>query len=250
VVERRGRAPLETRVWRGGLAILAVLLVALVGPVDVAHANHQKQQGCYIFEEETACADRQRREGVPGCRPASALAVGCDRRPGVSDPFYTRIFAFVRDELVGMAGDGEQADALRAVGRSIESMFAESKVDLLVHRLPEAVGGVYVPREHFIVVDDRLVTYTPHVVTMILVHELVHAHQEVTGTPTDCFQRESEAYAWQARLWRAWFGEAGKQPPGDDVERGFNSILAVDNRGELRAVIERSPHYRRQCAGR
>jgi hypothetical protein len=250
VVERRGNAPLKAGVERGTLAILAALVVGLVAPVGVAHANHQKQHGCYVFEEEAACADRQRREGNPGCRPVSALAVGCERRPGVSDPFYERIFAFVRDELVGVAGAGPRADALRDVGRSIESMYAESKVDLLVHRLPEAVGGVYVPREHFIVVDDRLVTYTPHVVTMILIHELAHAHQEVTGTPADCFQREADAYALQARLWRAWFGEPGKQPPGDDVERGFNSILAVDNRGELRTVIERSPHYRRQCAGR
>lgn len=235
--------------WRGVVAGLALVAAATLGPADSAYANHQKQLGCYVFEAEAACADRQRKERTPGC-PAAAAAKVCDRRPGVSDPFYERIFAFVRDEMIGTAGEGQSREELHKVGQEILSMFADSKVDLLVHRLPEAVGGIYVPREHYIVVDDRLVTYTPHVVAMIVLHELVHAHQEVTGTPTNCYQREADAYAWQARLWRAWFGPGGKQPPGDDVERGFNGILSVDNQGQLQTVLERSPHYQRQCANR
>lgn len=229
-----------------GIAILATLL----GSAQPALANHHRDRGCFGFEAPDVCAQRLTVEREAGCLPNGPPLGTCERRAGVVDPFYARILAFVQHDMVEAPGDNERAREIRAVGQAFQSMLLESKVDLLVHSLPSTVGGVYVPRDHFIVIDERLVTFTPHVVTMILIHEINHAYQEVVGVPRNCFEREIEAYTWQARLWRAWFGQGGKQPPGDDIEANFNTVLAVDNQGLLRATIERSPGYQEQCRGR
>jgi hypothetical protein len=89
-------------------------------------------------------------------------------------------------------------------------------------------------------------TYTPHVATMLLLHELVHAHQERVGYVRGCFERELDAVRWQNRLWRAWFGPSGKNPPGDDVEAMFTVRVRLEESGRLDEAVRTV--YQEQCA--
>jgi hypothetical protein len=125
-------------------------------------------------------------------------------------------------------------------------MIAETNVNLEVAPLPERSAARFNGYRRVIYVDERLMTFTPHVATTLLLHEIVHAHQELVGQPRACFDRELDAARWDARLWRAWFGPEGKQPPGDEIEAEFTAAVMLDNQGRLRDAVEQI--YREQCA--
>jgi hypothetical protein len=174
---------------------------------------------------------------------------GVDRTPRPTvDPRYGRIFAFIQSDLVGNTGTDEASAEQRRIGQAMLDMVAEAKVNLEVGPLPPKIGAKFSDFRRTIVVDEVLMTYTPHVATILLLHEIVHAQQEWAGQPRTCFEREVEAVSLQNRLWRAWFGPNGKQPPGDPIEAELSAAVVIENQGRLREVVERI--YAEQCAGR
>lgn len=164
------------------------------------------------------------------------------------DPRYARILTFIRSDLADDPGADSQAAERRAIGRAILDMIEETHVNLEVTSLPEVTAARFSPYHRAIYVDERLMTYTPHVATMLLLHEIVHAHQELKGLPRSCIERELDTATWESRLWRAWFGPEGKQPPGDEIEAEFSAIVQIENQGRLREAIE--DLYHEQCADR
>ena len=86
-------------------------------------------------------------------------------------------------------GKLDAAAERRAIGRAILDMIAESNVNLEVVPLPEPYGARFNSYWRAVYVDERLMTYTPHVATMLLLHEIVHAHQERIGQPRTCVER-------------------------------------------------------------
>jgi hypothetical protein len=130
---------------------------------------------------------------VEGTAPEAG--VQRDPRP-VVDPRYERILAFIRAELVEDAGTDAQAEERRAVGRAILDMIEQTKVNLEVAPLTEANAARFVPFRRTVTVDERLMTFTPHVATTLLLHEIAHAQQEMTGEPHGCIDREYDAVMW------------------------------------------------------
>jgi hypothetical protein len=165
----------------------------------------------------------------------------------VIDSRYERIFAFIQSDLIDDRGNDSQAAERRAIGRAILEMVAETQVNLEVGPLPEWTAARFYVRRRVIVVDERLMTYTPHVATMILLHELVHAHQELAGRPRSCIERELDTAECESRLWRAWFGPEGKHPPETRSRRSITAAVMLDNQGRLREAIEELSGD--QCAG-
>jgi hypothetical protein len=166
----------------------------------------------------------------------------------IVDPRYERLLTFIRSELAEDPGTDAAAAERREIGRALLEMIAATQVNLTVGPLPSSTAARFTTFQQAIVVDEVLMTYTPHVATMLLLHEVVHANQQRIGQPARCVDRETEAAMWQARLWRAWFGPEGKQPPGDDVESIFSTIVRLDNRGRLRDAVETV--YHDSCSGR
>jgi hypothetical protein len=166
----------------------------------------------------------------------------------VVDPRFNRITDFIKVEIAGAPGNDARAEELRTLGKAALAMLEDTKVNLTVGDLPESTMARYelVPRN--ITVSERLLGFTPHVASMLLLHEAMHAQQHQTGEPSGCVDREVEAYQWGSRLWRAWFGTDGKVPPGDDIEAQFTGAVQADNKGTLRAIV--TERYRAQCAGR
>ena len=157
----------------------------------------------------------------------------------VMDPRYERILSFIRSDLVADPGTDPQAAERRAIGRAILHMIGETQVNLEVAPPPpESTAARSYAHRRVIYVDEHLMTYTPHVATMLLLPEIVHAHQERAGLPRSCIERELDTAKWEGRLWRAWFGPEGKQPPGDEIEAEFTATVALDNQGRLREAIE------------
>jgi hypothetical protein len=77
----------------------------------------------------------------------------------------------------------------------------------------------------------------------MLAHEIVHADQTARQTgskrQTDCLQDEVEAYAVQAAVWDAFWGQ-GQRPDQTTWERTDNEIVAVwrdSDEDGLRALI-------------
>jgi hypothetical protein len=134
------------------------------------------------------------------------------------------------------------------LGKAALAMLEDTKVNMTVGDLPEGTMARYELGPRNITVGDRLLGFTPHVATMLLLHEAMHAQQHMTGEPSGCVDREVEAYQWGSKLWRAWFGKDGKVPPGDDIEAQFTGAVQADNNGTLRPII--TERYRSQCAGR
>jgi hypothetical protein len=69
--------------------------------------------------------------------------------------------------------------------------------------------------ESTITINSDVMNESPRVLAAILAHEIVHAGQPVTrsnGAFLDCVEAEVEAYAVQAQVWSAFWGE--EHPPG------------------------------------
>ena len=172
---------------------------------------------------------------------------GVTRAPRpVVDPRYERILSFVRSDLVDDPGTDNAAAERRAIGRAIFEMIEATNVHLEVAPLQDMTAARFLAYRRVMEVDERLMTYTPYVATMLLLHEIVHAHQERIGQPSGCFEREVDAVKWQTRLWRAWFGPNGKIPPGDQIETNFTVRVRLENAGQLEQAVREV--YREQCA--
>ena len=166
----------------------------------------------------------------------------------VRDPRFDRILAFIQSDLVGDPGTDAASSERRAIGTAILEMLEATNVNLEVVPLLDGNAARFGTFERVVQVDERLMTFTPHVATMLLMHEIVHAHQERTGHVRGCFDRELDAVTWENRLWRAWFGPGGKDPPGDDIERLFTYTVRLEERGQLEEAVK--VVYQEQCFGR
>jgi hypothetical protein len=70
---------------------------------------------------------------------------------------------------------------------------------------------------------------SPRVLAAMLAHEITHANQPVpqAGKPgLDCVEAEVEAYAVQARVWSAFWGESHR-PGQTKWERSMNYVAEV-----------------------
>ncbi|MFN8634038.1 MAG: hypothetical protein U0893_09300 [Chloroflexota bacterium] len=183
--------------------------------------------------------------GVAGADPARVP----ERQPRpVIDPRFERIITFIKKEIAEAPGDSAQAKELRSLGQSALAMLDDTQVNLVVGDLPEGTMAAYELAGRRIIVGDVLLGFTPHVATMLLLHEGLHAQQHKTGDPPGCVDREVAAYQWGSRLWRAWFGQNGKDPPGDEIEAQFTGLVRAENAGRLRDIV--TERYRVQCQGR
>jgi hypothetical protein len=105
-------------------------------------------------------------------------------------------------------------------------------------------GGSAKIIESSITMNADVMNESPRALAAMLAHEIVHADQAARQTsskkqPTDCLQDEVEAYAVQAAVWAAFWGEGGR-PDETTWERTDNEIVAVwRDSGEegLRALI-------------
>lgn len=224
-------------------------------PVVAARGVPTSDGAVIVFVDRLAPADSSTVVAATLRDFSASTLEGADPNHGVTraprpvvDPRYDRILSFIRSDLVNAPGSDAQATELREIGRAILSMIDETQVNLAVRPLQEPIAAQFRDFARVVYVDERLMTYTPHVGTTLLLHEIVHAHQALVGEPRACVDAEVDAARWEARLWRAWFGPDGKQAPGDDIEKYLTGVVTLDNNGRLREAIEAA--YHEQCAGR
>jgi hypothetical protein len=104
-------------------------------------------------------------------------------------------------------------------------------------------GGSAKIVESSITMNAGVMNESPRVLAAMLAHEIVHADQTARQTgskrQTDCLQDEVEAYAVQAAVWAAFWGQ-GQRPDQTTWERTDNELVSVwrDSGDEgLRALI-------------
>jgi hypothetical protein len=83
--------------------------------------------------------------------------------------------------------------------------------------------------ESSITINREVMNESPRVLAAMLAHEITHANQPVPQAGKkgmDCVEAEVEAYAVQARVWAAFWGQAHR--PGQTTwERSMNYVAEV-----------------------
>jgi hypothetical protein len=83
--------------------------------------------------------------------------------------------------------------------------------------------------ESSITINRDVMNESPRVLAAMLAHEITHANQpvpQVGKKGMDCVEAEVEAYAIQARVWAAFWGQAHR-PGGTTWERSMNYVAEV-----------------------
>jgi hypothetical protein len=134
------------------------------------------------------------------------------------------------------------ADVVRVTGVKI--------VVIPQHVIPGAYAA-YAPRQNLIGVAEPVLSEDPRAAAAVVVHEAVHAMQQATGKPTDCVQREVEAFAVETFFWMSLFPETGGYGPSrtklEQTENALVNIVKTWGEPGLRELVTSSPGYQQQC---
>jgi hypothetical protein len=118
-----------------------------------------------------------------------------------------------------------------------------------VGELPARVYGSYRPRGNQVTIARAVMRDRPEAIAVVLAHELRHVYQQAVGSPTDCVERELDAFSQQAPVWDE-LTQGGLSDPRTDLERQLNAVLGeyriYGPRGILaRILADRA--YQEQC---
>jgi hypothetical protein len=109
--------------------------------------------------------------------------------------------------------------------------------------------------ETSITINKDVMNESPRVLAAILAHEIVHAGQPVTranGAFLDCVEAEVEAYAVQAQVWSAFWGD-GHRPGETKWERSMSYVeeawKAGGEKGLRSLVREETGQDSHSCIG-
>jgi type IV secretory pathway VirB10-like protein len=137
-------------------------------------------------------------------------------------------------ELMENSATAKSGEKLRDLLRKI---VEKTDVKISVGTLPPNVGGLLqsvaringdkaTVEDSEITVNRDVMNESPRVLAAIVAHEIVHANQPVmrsNGERTDCVEAEVEAYAVQAQVWGAFWGQEFR-PGQSKWERSMNYV--------------------------
>jgi hypothetical protein len=168
----------------------------------------------------------------PPAAPASSST-----SDGKLPPQFDNRLAKPWSELMSSSATTKSGEKMPAFLRRV---VEESKLEVSIGDLRPNVGGELRAVatvdgdkakviERAITINKDVVNESPRVLAAMLAHEITHANQPVVrsgGKPLDCLEAEVEAYAMQAHVWGAFWGDSHR--PGETKwERSMNYIEEV-----------------------
>jgi len=122
-------------------------------------------------------------------------------------------------------------EILKESARDLPEMrsLSEHGVAIGFAPLEDGVVAHFLSHQLAIEVNLRWRNSDPRALAAVLTHEATHVADYFAGTkgdsPQDCFDSEQRAFFNEAVFWRNLFGQQGKQPPVDDLDRQLNFLV-------------------------
>ncbi|MFN8633617.1 MAG: hypothetical protein U0893_07165 [Chloroflexota bacterium] len=176
----------------------------------------------------------QQPPATPSGQPAPAAASA----PKVKLPSkFDQRLAQPWSELMSNTATTASGEKMTAFLRRV---VEETRIEVKIGRLGPGIGGALESEastdggtariiRRAITINASVMNESPRVLATMLAHEITHANQPIVrsnGKMLDCVEAEVEAYAVQARVWRAFWGQA-QRPTQTGWERTMNDVESI-----------------------